>query len=107
MLVPYVALPAVVAVFDAVVVLLRVAAVPVLLSVEVDGVVAVVPSRRCMTGGTSELSEFTVVSADVSVEVVLELAVLCVVEDVAGREGSGQVVDCDALGEVLAAVVFE
>ena len=77
--------------------------VPVVVAV----VVAVDPSRRCMTGGASELSEFTVVSAEVSADVLVELVVLWVVEVDAGREGSGQVLDCDAFGDVLAVVVFE
>lgn len=105
LLVPVVVLLAVVVVL--VVVVSRVAAVPVLLSVEVAGVVAVVPSRRCITGGASGLSEFTVVSADVSVDELVGVAVLCVVEVDDGRDGSGHVADCEALGELLAAVVFE
>ena len=100
---PEVVLLAVVVVFD-VVVVSRVAAVPMLLSVEPDGMVAVVPSRRCMTGGASGLSEFTVESVDAPADVLLELGVLEVLEVDAG---SGQVADFEVLGVVLAAVVFE
>jgi hypothetical protein len=70
----------------------------VVLPVVVDDVGAVDPSRRCITGGAS-LSEFTVVSAEVSMEVLVELVVLWVVEVDAGREGSGHVELCDALGD--------
>jgi hypothetical protein len=97
---------AVVVVFD-VEVVSPVAAVPVLLAVDVDGVVAVVPSRRWNTGGASGLSEFTVVSVDVLPDVVFELVVLSVVEVDAGRDGSGHVADCEAFGDVLAALVLE
>ena len=95
LLVPYV--PLAVAVVLGVV--LRVAAVPVPVSVDVDGVVAADPSRRCITGGVSGLSELIVLL--VSEELALELVVLCVVEVDAGRDGSGQVLDCEPLGELL------
>jgi hypothetical protein len=77
------------------------AAVVVVLPVVVEDVGAVEPSRRCITGGASELSEFTVVSMDVSGVVVVELEVLWVVEVDAGRAGSGQELDCEAFAAVL------
>ena len=69
----------------------RVAAI--LLSVEAAEVVAVEPSRRCMTGGASELSESTVpvVSATAGSDV------LCVVEVDAGRAVSGALVDAEGV----------
>jgi hypothetical protein len=76
------------------------AAVVVVLPVVVEDVGAVEPSRRCITGGASELSEFTVVSMDVS-GVVVELEVLWVVEVDAGRAGSGQELGCEAFAAVL------
>jgi hypothetical protein len=72
-----------------------VAAVPVLLSVDEVGGVAMEPSGRRKTGAASELSEFTVPLVSGDVEFVA-LVVLWVVEVEAGREGSGQLLLCES-----------